>query len=217
MSFDQPGGRDWRARVGGGGPVRPAPRDTRGRSERGPLRTTGRVTSEVEAPWLARAGGTGAVRGVAVLVLLGVLLGSGAVGAVLGALVVLLLPFVLVFVVLAWFVGRVPGLPFLGGALLAGGLRAGARSGGGRAGPVPGRQVTLVHADGSSGELLVASSRRLPAGTLLRVWGPAVLGRRHVWAARFPGGMLVARGVVSAGVLAVLASCALLALAIGSL
>lgn len=201
---------DWRTRVAG----RPAPYAApRTGSRPLPLRVVGTVTSEAEAPWLARAGGTRLVLVSALVGLVVALAITGQLVPLVLAVVVLLLPLLVVLVMLFVLAGMVPGGRFLAGGMVGAGLR---RAGSARlraAISSPGRQLTVASGDGLTEEVLVASSRRLPAGTAVSAYGPRVLGRRHAWLVRpHHGGLVVARGVAGAALVA--PACALVAVAL---
>lgn len=188
---------DWRDRLSPGAPAPvhlPAPR-----SPRAFWSAAGVVTSELEAAWESRAGGSRALLHLSVLTYVGSLAVSGQLGVLLTSLAVAVLPLVALVVVILVVLSLLPGGRFVAGALAAMGVRgvAGARR---QPGPSsPGRQLTLASPSGEVEEVLVASSRRLPAGTTVRVFGPRLLGRRHAWFVRPEGGGLVtSRGALAA-------------------
>lgn len=192
---------DWRDRITHRQPA-PVP-VWASRPSRGLWSTEGVVTSEREAVWETRAGGSRALLRLSVVAYLGALAVSGQLGALLTSFAVAVLPLVVLVVVIVVLASRLPGGRFVAGALAGVGVRgiAGAHR---QPGPhAPGRQITLAGPSGEVEEVLVASSRRLPAGTTVQAFGPRLLGRRHAWFVRPQGGGLVAsRGAVAAVVVA---------------
>jgi hypothetical protein len=192
---------DWRDRLTHRQPT-PVPVSASGPS-RGLWSSEGVVTSELEADWEVRAGGSRAVLRLSILTYLGSLAVSGQLGALVTSFSAAILPLVVLVAVLVVLVSLLPGGRFVAGALVASGVRgfSGARRRPGL--NPPGRQITLAKPAGGVEEVLVASSRRLPAGTTVQAFGPRLLGRRHAWFVRPKGGGLVAaRGAVSAVVVA---------------
>lgn len=190
---------DWRDRIT---QHQPSPVRSSEKS-RGLWSTHGVVTSELEAHWHTRAGGSRALLHVSILSYAVALAVSGQLAALFTKLTAALLPLVMLVVIVFVIAGMVPGGRFIAGAVMGVGLRG---LGGVRREPgpaAPGRQLTVAGRTGELEEVLVASSRRLPAGTSIRAFGPRILGRRHAWFVRSQGGRLVpSHGAVSAVVIA---------------
>ncbi|MEQ7845775.1 hypothetical protein [Nocardioides kribbensis] len=159
----------------------------------------GVVTSELEAHWHTRAGGTRALLHLSILTYIVALTVSGQLPALFTRVTIALLPLLLLVLVVFGIAGMLPGGRFIAGAVMGAGLRG---PGGVRRHPgpaAPGRQLTLTGATGEVEEVLVANSRRLPAGARIRAFGPRIFGRRHAWFVRpEAGGLVASRGVVSA-------------------
>lgn len=161
------------------------------------FRVDGMVTSELEAPWHERAGGTREIKLLAALLLVLTMVVTGQISALFTAMTVALVPVLLVLLVAVALIRMLPGGRLFTGLALGGGLRAM------RGHPQvprfsPGRQLTVETSSGDSEEVLVASTRRLPAGSRLRVLGPQFMGRRHAWLIRLAsGGTVIGRGVIS--------------------
>ena len=152
---------DWRDRLTHRRPT-PVPVSA-SRPSRGLWSSEGVVTSELEADWEVRAGGSRAVLRLSILTYVGSLAVSGQLGALLTSLSVAVLPLVVLVVVLVVVASLLPGGRFVAGALVGAGVRGfcGARR---RPGPnAPGRQITLA---GPSGERRGGAGRQLapPAG-----------------------------------------------------
>lgn len=191
---------DWRDRLTHQATPVPA---SASRPSRGLWSSEGVVTSELEADWEVRAAGSRAVLRLSILTYVGSLAVSGELGALLTSFSVVVLPLVALVVVIVILVSLLPGGRFVAGALVGASVHG---LSGARRGPrpnAPGRQITLAGPSGDVEEVLVASTRRLPAGTSVRAFGPRLLGRRHAWFVRPQGGGLVAsRGAVAAVVVA---------------
>lgn len=156
----------------------------------------GVISSENEAPYVQRAGGTRVVKALAAVVIVISIGSAGVLDDLAASAIYLLLPLVIVFVLLAWLVRLIPGMTFLGGGLFTLALQGRSRTATPQA---PGRQVIVECADGRTEELLVAHPRRWLAGRQTTAWGPRLFGRRQVWVAQVSGmGPVVARGVPSA-------------------
>lgn len=194
MTFSN-GVPDWRERIGPTHDQSPAPSPV---VSRGGWSTRGVVTSELEAPWYTRAGGARTLGCLSLLTYVVALAVAGRLAALATATVISLLPLLLLLSVFCVVVSMLPGGRFLAVAMLGVGLRGAGRARGNPGSTTPGRQLTLTGAAGEVEEVLVASSRRLPAGTSIRVFGPRLLGRRHAWFVRSQGGLVPSRGVVPA-------------------
>lgn len=193
VSNDMP---DWRDRISRSS-TRPNP-DLHAVPQRKFWSTEGVVTSELEAPWYTHAGGTRGLLNLALLTYLAALAVSGQLAGIVTAILAWLAPLVALVLILVVLTRMLPGGGLISTALIGAGIR-GVGGFHRHASPVaPGRQITLVRPPGDTEEVLVASSRRLPAGTPIRVIGPRLLGRRHAWFVRSLGGSLIAsRGVTS--------------------
>ncbi|WP_159623738.1 hypothetical protein [Ruania rhizosphaerae] len=159
------------------------------------------VTSELEAPWYERAGGTTGLKWLAVGLLVLAMAVTGQITALFNALAMALVPVVLVLLVAMALIRMLPGGRFFTGLALGGGLRA-MRGHSQAPRTPPGRQLTVETRAGDTEEVLVASTRRLPAGSHIRVLGPRLMGRRHAWVIRPASeGTVLARGVLSTAIL----------------
>lgn len=217
--------RDWRTRAALSQPTAAPDRDAassfdvrprpalRTRPASATVEAAGVVTSESPAPWVRDAPGTRIVRMASWLAIGTALLTTG-VGSVLLATLVGLLLVPLVLLVVIGLVARALGL---GGSLLPtllsfGLFRPRPR---GRQGE-PGSQLTVRRPDGSVEEWVLATSRRIPAGTPIRVWGPALAGRRSAWFLSVADGPIIAtRGSLAATVVGVAGAFALVAVLVG--
>lgn len=200
---------DWRRRVASATSATPRPPAPATGS--GLLCGRGTVTSEQEAWWVRSAPGTGVVRFGCVLVGIAVLVATGALARFATGAAGALAPYAVLLVVLVMLLGAVPVAGVvrlvLGLGLL--GLR---RAGGPGPAVAPGRQLTVATARGEE-EVVLATARRIPAGSRVTVLGPRWFGCRHAWAVRYGAGRLV----VARGVLPCLASVLAVAILAGSL
>jgi len=192
---------DWRTRIAQsttrGSVQHPSSRD------RGLMSAEGVVTSELEAPWHTRAGGTRALLHLSIVSYVVALAVSGQLAAIFTMMAISLMPLVVLIVIVFVMANMLPGVRFIAGALMGAGVRG---VGSARRGPkvvAPGRQLTIAAPTGETEEVLVASSRRLPAGTHVKAIGPRLFGRRHAWFVRPAGsGLVASKGVASATLVA---------------
>ena len=188
---------DWRRRIARANTRTPSPRPAA--PARRFMSSEGVVTSELEAPWHTRAGGTRPLLRLSILSYVAALAVSGQLAAIFTMMAIALMPFGLLIVIVFVMVDMMPGGRFIAGTLVGAGLRGSVNARHRTRAEAPGRQLTIASATGDTEELLVASSRRLPAGTGVRAIGPRIFGRRHAWFVRPAGGGLVAsKGVGSA-------------------
>lgn len=186
---------DWRTRIAPTNSRIPSPRSAD--PAPGFMSTDGVITSEMEAPWHTRAGGTRAVLLLSLVTLFVTLTASGQLAAVFATAAIDLMPLALMIVIMLVIANILPGGRFIAGAIVGAGARSVASARHRPRVDVPGRQLTIACSTGHTEEVLVASARRLPAGTRLHAIGPRIFGRRHAWVVRLAGGgLILSRGVV---------------------
>ena len=186
---------DWRTRLTPARP--PTHRPLPPTPQRQMFALDGVVTSELEAPWHECAGGTSELKWLAVGMLLLAMAVTGQLSALFTGLTMALVPVMLILLLTLALIRMLPGGRFFAGLALGGGLRS-MRGQHHAPRAHPGRQLTVETETGATEEVLVASTRRLPAGSRLRVLGPRLMGRRHAWLIRpASGGAVIGRGVIS--------------------